>query len=225
MINFTGRHFPKDVILCCVRWYIAYPLSYRNLEEIMEERGIAVDHSTVNRWVKHYSPQLEEAFHAKKKKVMGRWRMDETYLKLKGEWMYLYRAVDKEGRSVDFFLSKKRDKIAAKRFFKKAIKQNGKPSLINIDKSGANKAGIQCVNQENNTRIKIRQCKYLNNVVEQDHRRIKRIRKPMMGFKNFEFASATIAGVELMAMLKKGQQRYSNRSSLSAAEQFYALAS
>ena len=139
--------------------------------------------------------------------------------------MYVYRAVDKKSKTIDFFLSKKRDKIATKRFFKKTISRNAKPSLINIDNSGANKAGIESTNQENNTRIKIRQCKYLNNIIESDHWNIKRITKPMVGFKSFEFASATLSGIELMAMLKKDQQRYSCCGSLSAAEQFYALVS
>ncbi len=153
MISFKGRHFNKEMILQSVRWYLAYALSYRDIEEIMGERGFHVDHSTINRWVVKYSPQFEEAFRKKKKRVGKRWRMDETYIKVKGEWKYFYRAVDKEGNTIDFLLTAKRDKKAALRFLKKAIGRNVKPSLINIDKSSANKAGINEYNKENNTGV------------------------------------------------------------------------
>ncbi len=153
-----------------------------------------------------------------------RWRMDETYIKVKGEWKYFYRAVDKEGNTIDFLLTAKRDKKAAKRYLKKAIGRNTIPSLINIDKSGANKAGITTYNKENNTRIKIRQCKYLNNIVEQDHRFIKRITRAMLGFKDFACAQATLAGMELVRMLKKRQMKKIAGDYTSPAELFYALA-
>jgi putative transposase len=109
-VSFKGAHFPQEIILTCVRWYVAYPLSTRHVEELMQERGIAVDHATVNRWVIKYSPQLEEAFHRRKRPVWVSWRMDETYIKVKGEWRYLYRAVDKQGQTIDFLLTKHRDK-------------------------------------------------------------------------------------------------------------------
>ena len=162
---------------------------------------------------------------AKKKRTGLRWRLDETYIKIKGEWKYLYRAVDKQGNTIDFLLSAKRDTKAARRFLNKAIGSSGKPSLINIDKSGANTAAIKQYNSDENKRVKIRQCKYLNNIVEQvvrhsDHRFIKRVIRPMLGFKSFWSARATLAGVELWRMLKKGQ----NKSSLPAWQQFYALA-
>jgi len=199
---------------------VAYSLSYRDLEELMQERGYAVDHSTVQRWVVHYAPRIEKAFRQNKKQVGNRWRLDETYIKIKGEWKYLYRAVDKQGHTVDFLLTAKRDKKAARRFLNKAIGSNGKPSLINIDKSGANTAVIKQFNRDENKRVKIRQCKYLNNIVEQDHRFIKRRTRPMLGFKSFWSARATLAGIELWRMLKKGQ----NKSSLPAWAQFYELA-
>ena len=220
MISFKGRHHQQDIILQCVRWYVAYSLSYRDLEELMQERGYAVDHSTVQRWVVHYAPRIEKAFRKNKKRVGNRWRLDETYIKIKGEWKYLYRAVDKQGQTIDFLLTVKRDKKAARHFLNKAIGSNGKPSLINIDKSGANTAAIKQYNTDENKRIMIRQCKYLNNIVEQDHRFIKRIIRPMLGFKSFWSARATLAGIELWRMLKKGQ----NKSSLPAWEQFYELA-
>ncbi len=190
----------------------------------MAERGIKIDHGTLNRWVVHYAPKLEKAFHKKKKRPGDRWRMDETYLKVRGQWRDYYRAVDKEGHTVDFLLTAKRDTKAALRFFNKAIGRNGKPGLINIDKSGANKAGIKQFNSDNNRRVKIRQCKYLNNIVEQDRRRVKRITRSMLGFKSFHSAQSTLAGIELVAMLKKGQMKKNIAGTLSPAEQFYALA-
>ena len=224
MINFKGRHFQKDMILQSIRWYLTYALSYRDIEELMEERGFTVDHSTVNRWVIHYSPQLEKAFRLKNTLPGKRWRMDETYIKVKGEWKYFYRAVDKENNTIDFLLTAKRDKKAALRFFNKAIGNSGQPNLINIDKSGTNKAAINTYNEDNNTRIQIRQCKYLNNIVEQDHRFIKKLTRPMLGFKNFHCAQKTLAGIELVRMLKKGQQRYSSVNNKTSVELFYALA-
>jgi transposase-like protein len=224
MIDFKGRHTPKAIILQLVRWYVSYALSYRDLEEMSKERGIEVDHSTIQRWVMHFAPQLEKAFHLKKRPCNSRWRMDETYIKVKGQWKYYYRAVDSEGRTIDFLLTAKRDKKAALRFFRKSIGRNEAPTLVNIDKSGANLAGLQQYNEDHQTRIEIRQCKYMNNVVEQDHRRIKRLTKPMMGFKNFHAAQKTLAGIELMAMLRKGQMKTSEGDASSPVEQFYALA-
>ena len=185
MINFNGRHFQKDMILQSIRWYLTYALSYRDIEELMHERGFSVDHSTINRWVVFYSPQLEKEFRQKKTHTSNRWRLDETYIKVKGQWKYFYRAVDKQNNAIDFLLTAKRDKKAALRFFNKAVGNNSQPSLVNIDKSGTNKVAINTYNEDNNTRIGIRQCKYLNNIVEQDHRFIKRITRPMLGFKNF----------------------------------------
>src|SRR5947208_2526677 len=139
-IDFKGAHFPPEVILMGVRWYVAYPLSTRHVEELMEERGVEVDHSTINRWVIKYSPQLEEAFHRRKRQVWVSWRMDETYIKVKGQWRYLYRAVDKQGQTIDFLLTKERDEQAAKRFLTKAIRRHGVPEKITIDGSAANEA-------------------------------------------------------------------------------------
>jgi len=150
--------------------------------------------------------------------------MDETYIKVKGQWTYYYRAVDTQGNTIDFLLTATRDRTAARRFFKKAITNNGKPSLVNIDQSGANTAGLQQVNREHHTRIKIRQCKYLNNIIEQDHRRIKRLTRPMLGFKNFYAAQRTLAGIEVMAMIKKGQMKIRAGKEHTPAQMFYALA-
>ena len=215
MISFKGKHFMKEIILMVVRWYVSYALSYRDIEEMMLERGTKVDHSTLNRWVIEYAPLLEEEFRKNNKKKTGcSWRMDETYIKVKGVWKYFYRAVDKEGNTIDFMLSNNRDEAAAEAFFTKAIGSSGIPEKITIDKSGANKAVIDAINLQliflsllgcALMQIEIRQIKYLNNIVEQDHRGIKRITKPMMGFKAFHSAEATLAGIELYRMLKKNQ--------------------
>ena len=212
------------MILQSMRWYLAYALSYRDIEEMMAEPGFSVDHSTINRWVLHYSPQLEAAFRRKKKRAGIRWRMDETYIKVKGQWKYYYRAIDKQGNTIDFLLTATRDTQAALRFLKKAIKENGKPSLVNIDQSGASKAGLKQWNRDHHKCIKIRQCQYLNNIIEQDHRRIIRLTRPMLGFKNFPTAQQRLAGIEVMAMIKKGQMKTSEGNKKSPAAMFYALA-
>ena len=227
MISFKGAHFPQEVILVCVRWYVAYPLSYRNIEEMMAERGVVVDHSTLNRWVIRFAPLLEQEFRARKRLIGSSWRMDETYIKVKGEWKYLYRAVDQEGNTVDFLLTARRDHKAALRFFNKAISSNSdvtRQLKINIDKSGSNTAGIEGYSYDEGAYIEIRQCKYLNNIVEQDHRFIKKKVAPTLGFKSFRAATATIAGIELMHMIRKGQMRKKNAWPQTPAHQFYSLA-
>jgi putative transposase len=224
MISFKGAHFPQDIILMGVRWYLAYPLSYRHVEELLEERGVPVDHATIQRWVVKYSPQLEAALHRRKRPVWVSWRMDETYIRVKGQWYYLYRAVDKTGQTIDFLLTKHRDERAAKCFLTKAIRRHGVPEKITIDGSVANEAAIKNYNEEHGTAIVIRQVKYLNNVVEQDHRGVKRITCPMLGFKTFDAAQSTLVGIELMHMLRKGQLAGGAEQGLTVAEQFYSLA-
>jgi putative transposase len=214
-------HYPLDVILLCVRWYVAYSLSLRNLEEMMAERGFEVDHSSVHRWVIKLVPLFEKAFRKRKRPVSKSWRMDETYVKVRGQWKYLYRAVDEAGNSVDFLLRAHRDKAAARRYFETAIDGNGAPEIVTMDKSGANLAALPSINAERETPIKVRQVKYLNNIVEQDHRAIKRIIKPMMGFKDFRCARTILSGIEVMHMIKKGQ--INDGVTRTAAAQFYSL--
>src|SRR5882724_7094659 len=224
-VSFKGAHFPQDIILMGVRWYVAYPLSYRHVEELMEERGVLLDHATIQRWVVKYSAQLEEAFHQRKRPVGHSWRMDETYIKIKGQWYDLYRAVDKTGQTIDFLLTEHRDQEAALRFLKKAIRRHGVPEKITIDGSEANEAAIKRYNEEHGTAIIIRQIKYLNNLVEQDHRAVKRVTCPMLGFKSFDAAQVTLAGIELMHMLKKQQLMVeAGDKGLTVSQQFYALA-
>ena len=174
-MKFKGYRHLKDIILQSVRWYLRYNLSYRNLEEMLEERGVFVDHTSVFRWVIRLTPQLEAEFRKRKAPVGARWRLDETYVKVKGQHRYLYRAVDKAGNTIDFLLTARRDRAAALRFLEKAIGQNGLPELINIDKSGANTAGIEDYNESHcdAAPIEVRQGKYRSNIAPQDHRNIK----------------------------------------------------
>ena len=210
MIDFKGVHHPKSVILYAVFFYLRYAVSYRDLEEIMAERGVRVDHATLNRWVVKFSPLIAARAQARKRPTATSWRADETYIKVKGKWTYLYRAVDRDGQTLDFMLSKRRDLAAARRFFRQAIAAHGVPARVVIDKSGANLAGLQAVNAilkftGDGRIIQVRQVKYLNNILEQDHRFIKRITNPMMGFKAFHSAAATIVGIETAHMIRKGQ--------------------
>lgn len=225
-IDFKGTHFPKCVILYAVFFYVRYGVSYRDLEEIMAERGVEIDHATLNRWVVKFSPLIAANAQARKKPTVVSWRMDETYIKVRGKWTYLYRAVDREGQTLDFMLSERRDTAAARRFFKRAVGTNGVPDRIAIDKSGANLAGLQSLNvilkfTGSGKTIKIVQSKYLNNVVEQDHRFIKRITRPMLGFKALHSAASTLAGIETAHMIRKGQL---GQNGVSPFKQFAALA-
>ena len=224
MLDTKRMRFPLEMISVCIRWYAAYPLSYRHIEELMQERGAFVDHSSINRWAIRFLPLLEKTFRKYKRPVGSSWRMDETYIKINGQWIYFYRAVDKEGQTVDFLLSAKRDKAAAMRFFNKAMLFNGLPDKIAMDKSGANKAAIDQMIEDKGLSVIVRQIKYLNNIVEQDHRSIKRMTRPMLGFKSFRAARNILAGIELMHMLRKGQLNLVGCEDMSFADQFYALA-
>lgn len=146
--TFKRLHYPVDIIVQCVCWYLADALSLRNLEETMAERGVIVDHSTLHRWVIRLVPLLDKAFRRHKCTVVRRWRMDETYIKIKGQWKYLYRAVDTAGQTIDFLLTAKLDAAAALRFFRKAIRHQGEPEVVTIDKSGANTAALVTLNAD-----------------------------------------------------------------------------
>jgi putative transposase len=222
MIEFKGSHFEREVILWGVRWYVAYPISYRQLEEMMQQRGVEVDHSTLDRWVLKYVPLLDKKFHACKRLVGSSWRMDETCVRVKGAWKYLYRTVDKAGDKVDFQLTTTRDRQAALRFLSKAIRHNATPEKMTIDKSGANTAAIESFNTEHKAGIEIRQVKYLNDIAEQDHRATKRLVRPMLGFKSFWAAAVTLTRIELMRTIRKGQLLLTGE--LRPAQQFRPLA-
>ena len=230
-LNFSSRHFGSQIIMMAMRWYLSYSLSYREVEELLLERGISVDHSTIQRWVERYAGELESVFRKKHKRhgPYISWRMDETYVKLSGKWGYLYRAVDKHGDTIDFMFSETRTAQDAFRFLKKAIGSHGLPEKITIDKSRANEAAIILLNCYlfslglwPHCWVECRQIKYLNNMIEQDHRHIKKRTNPMLGFKSKASLESTIAGYELVNMLRKGQ--FDNAQGMNVFEQFYALA-
>ena len=206
---FKWRHFQSEIILLCVRWYLRYSLSYRDLEEMMLERGIQVDHTTIYRWVQAYSPELDKRCRRYLRPTNDSWRVDETYIKVKGVWKYLYRAVDSEGNSLDFLLSAKRDAKAAKRFLKKVLSapHTQTPRVITVDQNAAYPPAIDGLKADESLpeTTETRQVKYLNNIVEQDHRFIKRRINPGLGFGSFNTARRTLKGYEAMNMIRKGQ--------------------
>ena len=217
-------HYPIEVMLVGVRWYAAYPLSLRQVEEMMAERGAAVDHATIHRWAIKMLPVLVAIFRRRKRPVGTSWRMDETSIKVSGEWKYLYRAVDRAGQTIDFLLRAYRELAAARSFFERAIDLHGVPEKITIDKSGANTAAIVGLCADSGVDIEMRQSKYLNNLIEQDHRAIKRVVRPMLGFKSFRCARAILSGIETMHMIKKSQLDVVKDRASSAADKFYSSA-
>jgi putative transposase len=204
---YKHHRYPQIIIQQAVYLKFRFSLSYRDIEELMAIRGVKVDHSTIQRWVFKFSKDIEKNMNIRKRLVTDSWRLDETYIKVAGKNRYLYRAVDKQGNTIDFLLTKRRMKGSAQKFLNKAISNNRKPRIINIDKSGANTAGIKTWNERNMTskKIKIRRVKYLNNIVEQDHRSIKRRISITTGFKEFESAQRTLAGIEIVHIIRKEQ--------------------
>ena len=207
---FRGRHFREEIIVLCVRWYLRYPLSYRNLEEMMAERGLTVDHSTIARWVLHYSPILEKRIRREMRQPNRSWRVDETYIRVAGRWTYLYRAVDSAGDTIDFLLSPYRDRIAAKAFLQLALSGRIRPRVINVD---GHPAYPSLINELRRTgqlgpRCRCRPCPYLNNRIEQDHRFIKKRVVASQWFRSVNGALRTIAAYEAMNMIRKGQIRW-----------------
>ena len=206
---FKWRHFQADIILLNVRWYLRYGLSYRDLEEMMLERDIEVDHTTIYCWVQTYSPELDKRCRPSLKTTNDSWRMDETYIKVKGRWKYLYRAVDSEGNTLDFLLTAKRDAKAAKRFLRKVLKSSHtvEPRVITVDNNPSYPAALSDLKEKEAVAetTDLRQRKYLNNVVEQDHRFIKRRINPGLGFASLNTARRTLKGYEAMNMIRKGQ--------------------
>jgi putative transposase len=224
-VNFQGAHFPQDSMLTCVRGSVASPLRTRQVEALMQERGVSIDHATVNRWGITYSPPLEEAFHRRKRPVRVSWRRDETSLKVKGEWRYLYRAVDTQGQTVAFLRTEPRDQEAARRMLTQALRHHGVPEQMTMDGREANAAASKRDHEAHGTTIDIRQSKDLHHLGAQDHRAVKRITRPMLGFTSFAAAHATRVGIERMPMRKKRQLVAEEGSEgLTAAEPFSARA-
>ena len=207
LVLFKGRHFDQEIIVLCIRWYLSFKLSSRDLVRMMAERGVVLAHTTILRWVQRYVPEFEKCWSRYARDVDGSWRCGETYIKVRGHWTYLYRAVDKGGRTVDFLLSERRDVAAAKCFFTNAIRHHGTPRVITLDAYAASHRAIRELKSEGSMsrRVRVRSSKYLNNIVEQDHRRIKQRIMPMLGFKRFDTATVTISGIELAEKIKKAQ--------------------
>ena len=204
---FQGRHFNAEIITLCVRWYVTYKLSYRDLVSIMAERNVDGARTTILRWVQRYVPEFAKRWQRFARSVGTSWRVDETYIKRKGKWVSLYRGVDKEGQTIDFFLSEHRDIVAAQRFLQEAIEKRGVPQKITLDGYAASHGAVAELQEEGilPAKLLVRTNRHLNNLIEQDHRRVKQRVSPMLGFKCFAHAVITISGIELVHQIKKGQ--------------------
>ena len=202
---FKGRHFDRQIIVLCVSWYTSFKLSLRDLVFMMADRGISLTHTTILRC--HYLPRIRNELRRYARPVGGSWRMDETFIKVHGQWVYLYRAVDKAGQTVDFYLSRNRDVNAAKSFLRSAMKNTRVPAKITLDAYAASHRAVREMKNDGELphRVKVRSSQYLNNLVEQDHRRVEQRIRPMVGFKRFDNAAVTISGIELAEKIKKGQ--------------------
>ena len=207
---FKWRQSEPALILCAVRWYLRYSLSYRDVEELLEERGLEADHTTVWRWVQCYGPELEQRMRRHLKPTNKSWRVDETYIRVKGRWCYLYRAIDSAGDTIDFLLSALRDADAAKRLFRKALSDHSQPRVINTDLAPIYSSAIPAIKKEGTLRRRCRHrpIQYLNNIIEQDHRAVKRRVNAKQGFREFQAARRTIQGYEAINMMRKGQVRW-----------------
>ena len=207
MSLFKRRRFPVEIILLCVRWYCKYGISYRDLAEMMQERGVAVDPSTLFRWVQRYAPEIEKRIRPYQGSRSGSWRVDETYVRVGGKWTYLFRAVDKHGRLIAFMLSDRRDTGAAYRFLRKALRamSDYPPSSITTDKLASYPKAIRCLQNEGLLPQDVvhRRSKYLNNIIEADHGALKRMIRPTRGFQRMKTALTTLKGFEVMRMVRR----------------------
>ena len=221
---FKGRQFPGEVIVLCIRWYLRYPLAYEHVAELLAERGLEVDPSCIWRWVQAYAPELNKRCRAYLKPTNKSYRTDETYIKVKGEDKYLYRAVDSTGQTIEFLLTAKRDAAGAKRFFRKALSSPGNPvpRVINVDKNPAYLAAMEALKAEGSLprRVHLRQCKYLNNVIEQDHRTVKKRVWLAKGYGSFPTAWRTLQGIEAVHMIRKGRVRWVTKGNAIAQARF-----
>ncbi len=221
---FRGRHFEDGIILLCVRWYLRYSLSYRDLEEIIAERGLSLDHVTIWHWVQRFAPILNQRLRRELRRPNRSWRVDETYVRVAGQWTYLYRAVDSDGDTIDFMLSPKRDLTAAKLFLRLALSGSGgvRPRVVNVDGHPAYGRAIAELKDSRDLgrRCLCRPSPYLNNIIEQDHRFIKKRITASLGFRSTEGAWRTIEGYEAMHMIRKGQVRWLNKGDVMGQRQF-----
>ena len=220
---FKWRRTEPAVILCAVRWYLRYSLSLRDVEELLLERGLPADHTTVWRWVQRYGPELELRIRRHLKATNKSWRVDETYVKVKGRWCYLYGAIDSAGATIDFLLSAFRDADAAKRLFRKALSDPSHPQLRVINTFGTHLYLRDPGYKKEGTlrrRCRHRPARYLNNIIEQDHRAIKRRVNAKQGFREFQAARRTIQGYEVIQMMRKGQVRWVSGTDIRRQNQF-----
>ena len=221
---FKWRHYEKEIILLNVRWYLRYSLSYRDLEEMMQERGLSVDHTTIYRWVQHYAPEMEKRSRKHFQHSNDSYRIDETYIKVKGKMKYLYRAIDSQGNTIDFLLCARRNKEAAKRFLKKILRvaHSSEPRVLSVDGNPAYPPAVKALKEEKllDKDCILRQNKYLNNIIEQDHRFIKRRVNAGMGFRTFHSAWRTLKGYEIMNMIRKGQVKDIEKGEILKQKQF-----
>jgi transposase, IS6 family len=209
---FKGRQYPGEVIILSVRSYLRYPLSYEHVSELVAERGVEVDASCIWRWVQAYAPELNKRCRPFLKPTNKSYRIDETYIKVKGQDKYLYRAVDSTGQTINFLLTAKRDTAAAKRFLVRAIKASGNPMprVMNADKNPAYPAAVEALKAEKvlPRRVALRQCKYINNVIEQNHRSVKKRVWFAKGYGSFQSAWRTLQGIEAVNMIRKGRVKW-----------------
>jgi transposase-like protein len=217
-VLFRGRHFEDQIIVLCIRWYLRYSLSYRDLRELMAERLLSVDHTTVWRWVQRYAPILNQRIRRELRRPNRSWRVDETYVRVAGKWVYLYRAVDSAGETIDFMLSPKRDLVAAKHFLQLALWHTpaAPPRVINVDGHPAYASAIAELKKSGDLakRCRCRPSPYMNNIVEQDHRFIKKRIAAGLWFRSVSGALNTISGYEAMHMIRKGQIRWLAKNDL-----------
>lgn len=205
---FKGRHFNQDIITVAVGYCFRFNLSYRDVVEIMADRGVSVHHTTIMRWVHHYGAIFQMLWRRHKQSTSQSWRVDETYIKINGSWNYLYRAIDNQGLTLDFSLRKQRDYLAAYHFLKRLLKAYGRPSCLVTDQYGATLKAIKQVAKDGLIDLKAHQCsKYRNNLIEQDHRFIKRHRVQSAGFQSIRTAASTLAGVEVIHAMRKETRR------------------
>jgi transposase, IS6 family len=222
---FKWKHFQPEIILLTVRWYLRYSLSFRDLEEMMIDRGLKVDHATIFRWVQEYAPELDKRSRPYLKQTNDSWRVDETYIKVKGEWMYLYRALDSTGQTLDFYFSQRRNRRAAAKFFRKILTKRPNltiPRVINVDKHPAYIGATRDMKKAKllPERCRLRQSQYMNNLIEQDHRFMKWQIRPGLGFGSYPTACKTIQGYEIMNMIRKGQMEGIEKGNIKAQNQF-----
>ena len=209
---FKWRHYGGDIILWCVRWYLRYPISLKHMAEMAAERGLAISASCIWRWVQVFGPEMDKRCRRQLRRTNRSWRLDETYINSKGRQRFLYRAVDSTGQTIDFLLTDRRDAMAAKRFFHRALRNDGNsmPRVINVDKNPAYPCAVAELKASGTIgrRCRLRQCKYLNNIVEQDHRNVKRRTWLAKGYGSMRTAWRTLRGIEAMEMVRKGRVRW-----------------